>query len=83
MKQKDILTIAVVAIVSGVASFFISNAFFSTSEDRSQEVEVIDAISSEFPTPNSRYFNAESVNPTQQVEIGTDSSDNPFNSSPQ
>lgn len=83
MKQKDFLIIIVVAIVSGVIAFFISNAFFSTSADRSQKVEEIDKISADFPTPNKRFFNTESVNPTQQVEIGTGGTDNPFNDSSQ
>ncbi len=78
MKQKDLLTIAVVIIISGVISFVLSGMFFSSSEQRSQEVEVIDEISSDFPKPNKEYFNAESVNPAQPVEIGGSTNANPF-----
>lgn len=78
MKQKDILTIAVVIIISGVVSFVLSGMFFSSSEQRSQEVEIIDEISSDFPKPSEEYFNAESVNPAQPVEIGNSTNSNPF-----
>lgn len=78
MKQKDILLLIVVAIVSGVLSFVLSNVLFSSPEKRSQKVEVVDKISSDFPRPNKEYFNAESINPAQLVEIGKSTNPNPF-----
>lgn len=79
MKQKDILLLLVIAIVSGIISLVLSNMIFVTSEKRSQNVETIDAISSEFPKPNEKYFNKDSVNPSQSVQIGTSTNPNPFN----
>ena len=79
MKQKDLLVLAVVAIVSGVFSFVLSNMFFSTPQNRAQKVEVVDPISAEFQTPDKKYFNAESVDPSQPVEIGDRNNPNPFN----
>jgi hypothetical protein len=78
MKQKDILLIVVVAIISGAISLIVSNMLFGTPEKRSQEVEVIDPISSQFPMPNKEYFNAQAENPAQSVEIGTSTNPNPF-----
>lgn len=78
MKQKDILLLVVVAIVSGVISLILSNMLFASPDKRSQEVEVVDGISSVFPKPNQKYFNSESVNPAQPVQIGTTTNPNPF-----
>lgn len=78
MRQKDILLLAVVAIVSGVFSLVLSNMLFSSPKQRSQQVEVVDKITSDFPKPNQKYFNAESVDPAQPVQIGTSTNANPF-----
>ncbi len=78
MKQKDILLIIVVAIVSGIFSLILSNFIFASPGKRSQEVEVIDKITSDFPKPSEKYFNPESVNPAKLVEIGTSTNPNPF-----
>lgn len=78
MKQKDLLLLAVVAVVSGVVALVLSNMFFSSPQKRTQQAEVVDAISAEFPSPNKDYFNTEAVNPAQPVEIGTSTNSNPF-----
>ena len=78
MKQKDIALIVVVVIVSGVLSFFVSRALFSGSSSRDQKVEVVDVISASFPTPSSKYFNANSIDPTQMIHIGDNNNSTPF-----
>ena len=78
MKQKDIALIIIIAAVSGFASFFISRMIFSTPQNRQQQVEVIDVISSQFNTPSSKYFNQDSINPAQMVEVGDNNNPNPF-----
>lgn len=79
MKQKDIAMIIVVVFVSGVLSFFISRLFFAAPKDRQQKVEVVDVITSDFPTPDKKYFNKDSINPTQLIHIGDTNNPNPFN----
>lgn len=78
MKQKDIALIIVVAAVSAVISFLLSGWLFAAPEDRQQEVEKVDVITSDFEQPSSRYFNANSVNPTQDIKIGPGDNPNPF-----
>jgi hypothetical protein len=78
MKQKDIAMIIVVAFVSGVLSFFLSGKIFVTPENRQQEVEVVDKLSSNFELPDSRFFNAESINPTVDVQLDN-TNQTPFN----
>ena len=79
MKQKDIAVIIIVVFLSGIVSFFVSNAVFVTSQNRQQQVEVVEAISANFPSPNTKYFNSQSVDPTQLIQIGNSTNSNPFN----
>jgi type II secretory pathway pseudopilin PulG len=83
MKQKDIALIIVIVIVSGIASLILSRLIFAPSKDREQQVEVVDVITADFPTPDSKYFNANSVDPTQLIQIGDTNNPNPFNGAPQ
>lgn len=81
MKQKDIAIIIAVVFVSGVLSFFISNALFASPKNLQTKVEVVDPITADFPEPDNRYFNNESVNPTQTITIGDGQNQQPFQSS--
>jgi hypothetical protein len=82
MKQKDIALIAILAIVSGTLSLFVSRALFNSQKDRQQKVEIVDVITSDFPAPPAKYFNAASVDPTQLIQIGGSNNPNPFNAKP-
>lgn len=79
MKQKDIALIAVIAVISGIASFLLSNLLFAPPKTRQQQVEVVEAITSNFPAPSTKYFNAQSINPTELIQIGKTTNPNPFN----
>jgi len=83
MKQKDIALIIVVTFLSGIISLFASNALFASPKNRQQKVEVVEAISASFPTPSTKYFNSESINPTELIQIGTSQNPNPFNGASQ
>jgi hypothetical protein len=79
VKQKDIALIIVIVVISGVLSLFISRLLFATPADRAQQVEVVEQINSSFPTPDPTYFNSQSVDPTQLIQIGNNNNSNPFN----
>lgn len=79
MKQKDIALIIVIAFVSAIASFFISNKLFVTPANRQQQVEVVDPINAQFQQPDNKYFNSKSIDPTQSSQLGADNNQNPFN----
>lgn len=81
MKQKDITLIVVIAVISAVVSFIVSNKLFVTPSNRQQQVEVVDPIDSSFQTPSTKYFNSNSIDPTQPSTIGGDTNQNPFNGS--
>lgn len=78
MKEKDIILIIVIAFVSGVASFFLSNALITNDSNRSTKVEVVEPISSELAPLDARYFNAQSQNPTQLIEIQDNNNQQPL-----
>jgi hypothetical protein len=83
MKEKDIALIIVVIFFSGVLSFFISGKIFVTSSNRQQQVQTVDAIDSNFQKPSEKYFNKDSIDPAQLVQIGDNNNQNPFNKTKQ
>ncbi|HEU4914125.1 MAG TPA: hypothetical protein VFT16_01840 [Candidatus Saccharimonadales bacterium] len=78
MKQKDVAMIIIVVFVSGVLSFVLSDMLFGKPADRQQKAEVVDVITSDFPLPSEKYFNVNSIDPTQLIEIGDSNNPNPF-----
>lgn len=78
MKQKDIILIIVVLFISGVISFFVSNALFGSPAQRNTEVEVVEAITTDFKQPDPKYFNKQSINPTELIQIGDQQNNQPF-----
>jgi len=79
MKQKDILLIVVVVVVSGMFSFLLSKFLFTIPKDRQTKVEVVQPISASFTQPDKRYFNADSIDPTKSITIGDTQNSQPFN----
>ncbi len=78
MKQKDVALIIVIAAISGFASFFLSHFLFATPQNREQKVEVVDKITTEFPLPSHKYFNENSIDPAQLVQVVDNNNPNPF-----
>lgn len=70
MKSRDILLLVVVGFFSGVVSIIASNFIFTSASNRDMTAEVVDPISSEFQRPDPNFFNQDSINPTQLIEIG-------------
>jgi hypothetical protein len=78
MKQKDIAVIVLVGGISAVFSLILSNLIIGTPTTKKVEVEKVEPISAEFVKLDSRYFNTESVNPTQIIQIQGNTT-KPFN----
>jgi hypothetical protein len=78
MKQKDITLIVVIAFISAIIAFFVSNKIFVTPTNRQQDVEVVDSIDPTFQLPSTKYFNSNSIDPTQISQIGVNNNQNPF-----
>jgi hypothetical protein len=80
MKQKDVLLVVAVVIVSGTLSFFISKLLFTVPKNHETKVEIVQPISADFPQPDSHYFNTNSVDPTKNISIGSSQNTQPFSS---
>lgn len=78
MKQKDWILILVVGFFAGVVSLLLSNILISPASERKAQVEVVSPITSEFQEPDNRFFNTESINPTQPIRIGEAENPQPF-----
>lgn len=78
MKQNDIVLIVLIAVISAVFSFLVSNKIFVTPANRQQAVEVVDKINPQFQKPSTKYFNSNSIDPTFNSQIGTGNNQNPF-----
>ena len=79
MKQKDIALIIVIVFVTGVVAYFLSNLVVGKPGNQQQDVETVEPISAEFTAADKKYFNVESVNPTQTITIGDTPNPQPFN----
>jgi hypothetical protein len=78
MKQKDLALILIIVFISVIFSYIVSSKVFGTPKSRQQEVDVVQPISSSFQKPDSRFFNSNSYDPTQVIQIGQNNNQNPF-----
>lgn len=79
MKQKDIALIIVIGAISAGISFAASQFIFGAPQNRQQTVAVVDPISTDFATPDPKFFNTYSINPSKLIEVGSSNNNNPFN----
>ena len=78
MKQKDIVTIVMIVGLSAIVSIILAKVLIATPKNRSQSVEVVDTVSSEFTRPDVKIFNKDAINPTRNIQIGNDTNTKPF-----
>jgi hypothetical protein len=79
MKQKDLAVIIGAAFLSGVFALLLSTLFVSSKGNSNQTAEVVQPIVADFPEPDKKYFNSESIDPTQLIRIGDSTNPTPFN----
>ena len=80
MKQKDILLIAVIAIVAGVFSFVVANFFFGGEKAYKLTAPTVEPITQDFTLPDKTVFNTNALNPTKNITIGDSTNNTPFKS---
>ena len=85
MKQKDILSIAVIVIVAAVFSTFLANKLFNSNDHHNLKTAVVEPISNSFPDVKNdpaytAFFNDKALDPTQLIKIGTSNNNTPFTS---
>ncbi len=79
MKDKDIILIIVVVFISGVFSLILSNVLFASPKNRQEKVAIVEPITADFQQPDKKYFNVDSIDPTQIIKIGENNNNQPFN----
>lgn len=80
MKQKDIALILIIVLLVACLGF-VSRYLLVPSDERTAQVEVVEAITADFTEPDKRYFNEKSIYPTETIEIGGNGNNSPFESS--
>ncbi|MEK7059438.1 MAG: hypothetical protein AAB971_01650 [Patescibacteria group bacterium] len=83
MKRKDLLLVLVIVVISAIVSLLVSNAIISSPKNRQQQVEVVQAITSDFPQPDRRYFNSQAFDPTKLITIDQNGNSDPFSANKQ
>ena len=78
MKQKDLALIIVLAVISAIVSYFVSGMFITKPTDLKADVKVVDPISADIPEVDTRYFNSDSIDPTEVIKIGGQENQQPF-----
>jgi hypothetical protein len=87
MKQKDYMTLVVIVIVATIFSIVLAGKIFGGSAQKHDlKAPEVQAISGSFPdvkndTTYNSVFNANSLNPTQLIQIGTNQNNSTFNAS--
>lgn len=86
MKRKELVTLGVVVIFTGIISLIVAGMLFNSPAKRSAKVPVVPAISPSFPDvkndPNYNFFlNEKALDPTQPIQIGDSPNNDPFNGS--
>ena len=79
MKQKDIALIVLIAAVSAGLSFAVSHLVFGGGQDHQQTAAVVDVITTDFTTPDPKFFNTKSINAAKLIQVGGGTNTNPFN----
>lgn len=70
MKKNDLAVVIAVAFFAGIFALVLSNIIITPSNNKNLKAQKIDAISSDFNQVDKRFFNLESLNPTQIIQIG-------------
>ena len=79
IRQKDIAALILIVSIMLVASYMVGDAVINSPKNRSAEVEVVTPISPDFPAPDLKIFNDQSINPTEIIRIGDGKkTDKPF-----
>lgn len=79
MKSREWGIIGIIVAISAMLSFVVANFLLGGSSTPKLSAPVVEPISADFPLPNEKYFNNGSLNPTQEIKIGEDNNQNPFN----
>jgi hypothetical protein len=71
MKKTDIAMIILIAAVSVMVAFFVTQAIVGTPSSEEQTVKTIERIDETVEEPDAAIFNQDAINPAVEVQITT------------
>lgn len=77
MKKNDFMVMIAVAVFAAIFSLVLSTLVFPKSS-KQLKAQKIDVVQSAFQNPDKKYFNPNSINPTQLIQIGDSPNNKPF-----
>ncbi|HUC95909.1 MAG TPA: hypothetical protein VMR76_03055 [Candidatus Saccharimonadia bacterium] len=81
MKKNDITFVVSVMIVGAIVAVATTSSLIVKPNSKNDQVETISVLKTSFQTPNSSYFNSQSIDPTQLITIGGNANGAPFSNS--
>ncbi len=69
MKQSDVISVVMVAIIGSIAAFFLVNLILG--EHKAVKYKSVSGVSSELAEPDPEVFSYGAVNPTVEVYVGS------------
>lgn len=86
MKQKDIITLAIVGVITAIFSMVVSMLVFSPPKHNAK-APIVESVSNSMPDIKNdpdynTIFNDKALDPTQPVEIGGNQNTAPFRAGP-
>jgi uncharacterized membrane protein YgaE (UPF0421/DUF939 family) len=70
MKKSDIAMVVLIASISVVLAFFVSQSLLGDDYAESAQVDTIEKIVPTIVEPSKNIFNPDAINPTVPVQIG-------------
>lgn len=69
MKKTDLAMVVLIAAISVVAAYFVTQAVIPDTATEPKKVQKVEVISSDIADPDPAIFNAQAINPTVEVQI--------------
>lgn len=79
IRQKDYIPLAI-GLFAAILLSIVSDKYFFSSPADGVDVDSVPLIHTGFPSPPSKYFNSQAIDPTQLINISQNNSQQPFNS---
>lgn len=70
MKKSDMLTIAVIALISVMVAYFVAGTLIGQPSQDTVTIKEANPIKSTVTDPDPDIFNKNAINPTVEVQIG-------------
>jgi len=78
MKKNDLATIILIISIALIASYFAADAMIGSPQNNPVQVETVNRISGDYPTPDSRVFGGSSIDATVDINGQSGQSNQPF-----